>query len=314
MILITGAMGFVGLQVARELAATDEVVLGYNRSVVPEDELRAAIPGKFTTARVDVSSPYALLGVVAEHGVDSIVHLAVPALGAMPPAEETLTNVSGLVNVLEAARIAGVRRVSIASSVAVYSGLGTGPFREDVALPVESVSPTSAMKKAEEILALHYADRTGLDLAMLRIGVVYGPRYRTLANLVGRLTYQAVKGTSADAASAPWASANPWALDLVHVNDCARAIAAIHAAPELRHAVYNVGAGVPTSVSDVVDAVAAAVPGFDPPEGLQDSLKERATETYMDISRVRDELGYEPRLTLQAGIADYATWLATHER
>jgi nucleoside-diphosphate-sugar epimerase len=313
LILITGAMGFVGLQVARELAATDEVVLGYNRSVVPDEELRATIPGKYRTARVDVSSPYALLGVVAEHGVDSIVHLAVPALGAMPAAEETLTNVSGLVNVLEAARIAGVRRVSIASSVAVYSGLASGPFREETPLPTSSVSATSAMKKAEEILALHYADRTGLDLAMLRIGVVYGPRYRTLANLAGRLTYQAVKGEPADS-SAPWASTNPWALDLVHVNDCAKGIALIHAAPELQNRVYNVGAGTSISPADVAAAVTAAVPGFQAPAELNTAESSSSPETYMDISRLRGELGFEPAFDLTGGIADYASWLATHDR
>ena len=88
-----------------------------------------------------------------------------------------------------------VNQVSLASSLAVYSGLADGPFDEERSLPVASPSATSAMKKAEEVLALHHADRSGLDLRVLRIGITYGPLYHTLANQVSRLTHLAVRGT-----------------------------------------------------------------------------------------------------------------------
>lgn len=308
-------MGFIGLQVARELATSHELVLAYNRSVVPDAELKATLGPRFRTARVDIGSPYSLARVVAENDIDSIVHLAVPELGGMPPAEEALVNVTGLVNVLEAARVAGVSRVSVASSVAVYSGLHSGPFHEGLSLPVTSTSATSAMKKAEEILALHYADRTGLEVLMLRIGIVYGPRYRTLSNLAGRLTYQAVKGSLPNQTGAPWTpSALPSALDFCHVADCAAAIARVHEADNVAHRIYNIGAGHNATVAELLDAVGTAVPGAVLPDELRNLTRVSPPAAHMDITRLRTEFGFEPKFSLQAGIADYAEWLRTHDR
>ena len=223
MILITGGMGFIGIRTARALAGRDDVVLGYHRSVRSQEELQSLIPAKVETVRLDVTSPYSVARAMAQFRPDSIIHLAVPHLGVMPPAEESLANVQGLMNILEAACSAGAERVSLASSVAVYAGLTGGPFAEDRALPVESSSPTSAMKKAEEVLALHHADRTGLDLRVLRIGVTYGPLYHTMANLVSKLTHLAVRGKLPGELSSGWTEQRLGGMDLIHVDDCAGA-------------------------------------------------------------------------------------------
>jgi Nucleoside-diphosphate-sugar epimerases len=315
MILVTGGMGFIGIHVARELAAHDDVVVGYNRTKRDPAEMERLIGAKVLTQHVDVASPYSLARAVATHHPTGIVHLAVPALGAMPPAEETLTNVTGLVNVLEAASVGGVERVSIASSLAVYAGLDTGPFREDRDLPVTSTSATSAMKKAEEILALHFADRTGLDLLLLRIGIVYGPLYQTLANPAGRLTYLAVKGELPRGAAASWSPAQLLGgLDLCYVEDCARAIATIHRARSTQHRIYNVGGGRTVAADELLNAVERAVPGAALPGELRHTGALERSDGHMDISRARDELGVEPRFGIEEAIAEYAAWLRDHDR
>lgn len=315
MILVTGAMGFIGLQVAAELAAHDELVLGYNRTRLDDAQLAAALSSdRFTTQHLDVASPYSVARAIHGHRVDSIVHLAVPALGAMPPAEETLINVTGLVNLLEAANVAGVGRVSVASSLAVYAGLADGPFREDRDLPVSSPSATSAMKKAEEILALHMADRTGLDLVMLRIAVIYGPRYRTLANLVSRLVHQAVRGRLPEHLAGPWTSGQlPSGLDLCYVKDCAAAVGRIHTAERRQHRIYNVGAGRSVSVAEVVDAVARAVPDAVLPDESREPTGPPTPQPHMDISRACEEFGLVPQYSLDDGLREYASWLDQHE-
>lgn len=314
MILITGAMGFIGMRVARELAARGDVVLGYNRTLRSPEELEALLGRQVETVQLDVSNPYSVWRAIARYQPEGIVHLAVPALGAMPPAEETMTNVSGLMNILEAAHSGGVQRVSLASSVTAYAGMSDGPFHEERDLPVASPNPTSAMKKAEEILAAHYADRTGLDVRLLRIGIIYGPLYHTLANLPSRLTHLAVKKTLPEHRRGPWTGAQlPNGLDLCYVADCARAIATIHTAPELAHRIYNVGSGEIVSTPRLVAAVRAAVPDAVLPDEV-DGLGEQDVDAsrHMDISRLRDELGFEPAFSVEDAIKDYAAWLQDH--
>lgn len=313
MILITGGMGFIGIQTARALAGRDEIVLGYHRSVRSQRELQSLIQAKVETVRLDVTSPCSLTRAVAQFRPDSIIHLAVPHLGAMPPAEESLTNVQGLMNVLSAACSVGAGRVSLASSVAVYAGLTGGPFVEDRALPVNSLSPTGAMKKAEEVLALHHADRTGLDLRVLRIGQTYGPLYHTMANMVSRLTHLTVRGKLPDGLPGGWTARQLGGMDLIHVEDCARAIATIHSADTTRHRVYNVGGGASVSSGELVAAVEAAVPGAVLPDGLRQPDTGEHADGHMDITRARDEFGVVPQYDIASGIRQYAGWLREHE-
>lgn len=314
MILVTGGMGFIGVHVARELARTDDVALGYNRTLRTDDELEILVGAKVPTVRLDVTNPYSVARALHAHRPTSIVHLAVPALGAMPPAEESLANVTGLVNLLEAADVYGVDRVTIASSLTVYAGVTEAPFTEDAPLPVVSRSATGAMKKAEEILALHYADRTGLDVVILRIGVVYGPLYHTLANPVSRLTHLAVKGMLPRSNSPAWTAEQlSGGLDLCHVHDCARQVAAVHRAPAHQHAIYNVGGGRSVSAGELVEAVEAAVPGTAIPDEWRPADAAPSNRSHMDISRLTGEFGVRPELDLRAGVSQYASWLQDHD-
>jgi UDP-glucose 4-epimerase len=312
MILITGGMGFIGLHVARELVRTDEVVLGYNRSVRNPEELAELVGLPVQAEQIDITSPYSVMRAMAKWRPRSIVHLAVPKLNAMPPAEETMTNVSGLMNVLEAARNCGVERVTAASSMAVYGGIETGPFREDQPLPVTSSMSTAAMKKAEEILALHYADRTGLDIALLRIGITYGPLYQTLANPAGRLTYYAVNGRLPAGLKLHWpADQLRDGFDICHVYDCARAIALTHNA-QRHQRIYNIGAGRAVAIGEIIAAVNKAVPDASLPALPSTPITSQDSRAYMDTGRIEGELGFRPELSIEDGIAAYASWLANH--
>ena len=314
MILITGGMGFIALHVAAELAGHDDVVLTYHRTRREHGDVEKLVGAPVAMEQVNVENPYSLARAVARHRPDSIVHMAVPGLGALEPAEEIASAMTGLVNVLEAGRIAGVTRLTIASSVAVYWGLERGPYREDEPLPVGSASATSAMKKAAEVLALHYADRTGLNVALLRIGMVYGPLYHTLANVPSRLLHYAVKGRPLETERGQWDMGRlRVGLDLCYVKDCADAVARIHRAERMRHRIYNVSGGRTIPVSEILDAVTAAVPGVSFPAALREPAGEQRQAAHMDISRVSEEFGYIPRFPVAEGIGDYARWLHDHD-
>jgi UDP-glucose 4-epimerase len=310
-ILVTGGMGFIGLHTAEQLAAAGERVLvtRFRRSRSPEFLGPYLQSGQVEVADLDVSDPFSVLEVMASHKVTSVLHLAVPGLGAVPVGREIEVNVGGLRNVLEAARALGIGRMTVASSVAVYAGSARGPWTEDDPLPVASPSATSAFKKAEEILALHYAERTGADICCVRIGVVYGPLYHTLSNLPSRMVHSAVRpGTVLPPRPAVPGSRSDLS-DLIYVADCAAGLRLVHLAHS-RDRIYNLGGGRAVPDAEVTAAVARAVPGWSPPEIGPNGGGDESR--YMSLASIA-ALGFEPRYSLDEAIAEYVEWLREHD-
>jgi hypothetical protein len=168
-ILIIGGMGFIGQNTALRLLEVGEtVVVSQHTSHRIPDLLEAEIGTRAFTARLDVSNPYEVFDVVCRHQVDSIINLMAPPARSVSTQADYHLYTTGLLNVLQAAQTFGLRRVSLGSSVGVYNGLPAGPFREDMALPVDSATQVSAFKKAMEIHALHFAVQAKVDVVALR--------------------------------------------------------------------------------------------------------------------------------------------------
>ncbi len=312
MVLITGGMGFIGLHTARRfLDAGENVVITRFRTWREPSFLKDEFGKRVIVESLDTTSPFDCLSLVRKHNVDSIVHLAMPGLSALSPAEDFRVNMLGLVNLLEAARVAGVRRVSIGSSVTVYGGLA-GPFREDQPLNVESASATGAFKKAFEILTLHYGDRTKLDVIVLRIGVIWGPLYHSMFNMPSRMVHGALKGGMVDLTQAAGVPGGPSCeedeTDLCYVKDCAKAIQMVHMAAKLNHRIYNVGTGKAASNAQLREAVLKAVPGVRIVLQAGKSAGYRSN-AYLDLGRISADTGYKPEFTMETGVADYVAWL-----
>src|SRR5581483_5239376 len=237
MILITGGMGFIGLHTTRCLLdAGEEVLLTRYRVSREPSFLREEIGRRVAVEPLDVADPESLHGLFRRYPITSVIHLAVPALRGVALSDEFRVNVQGLLNLLAAAQQRGVGRVSLASSVAVYAGLPAGPFREEQPLRLESSNSTEAFKKTFEVLGLHFADRSGLNVVALRIAGIYGPLYHSMANLPSRLVHAAVRGEAPDLAGGrggvPHAEDT---FDGCYVKDCARAIALLHLSPVLQY-------------------------------------------------------------------------------
>jgi UDP-glucose 4-epimerase len=312
MILVIAGMGFIGLHVVRALLdAGEDVVLTWNRSWRVPDFWQDELGKRVQAERVDVANAYEAIGAAAKHRVNGVVYLAAPAVGAGSPTQDFAVNLLGLMNAIEAARVVEARRFTYVSSSTVYTGLPNGPYREDAPLPIESRSPTEAYKKAGETLLFHYADRTGLSAVSVRPRAVYGPLYYSMVNLPSRLCHAAIKGTEPDYGQAgpPFAEDDG---DFTYVKDCAEVVALVHQAQSPRHRVYNVGGGRAFTMRELADAVRSVIsdarielkPGANPRGGPRDN--------YLDLSRVRDEFGFEPRFPVERGIPDYLEWLRTH--
>ncbi|HSQ60211.1 MAG TPA: SDR family oxidoreductase [Acidobacteriota bacterium] len=177
--LVTGAAGFIGSHIAErllrdghEVRALDNLATGKRENI---ETVRAAGPERFTWFEADIRDLEACRA--ACDGVEFVLHEA--ALGSVPrsvehPGESTSVNVHGTVNVFQAAREKGVRRVVWASSSSVYGDTPTLPKHEG--MPLSPLSPYAASKLAGEEYARVFARGMGLPTVSLRYFNVFGPR------------------------------------------------------------------------------------------------------------------------------------------
>ena len=245
-----------------------------------------------------------------KYDINNIVHLAVTGLGAFDAIGDMRVNLNGLMNIMEAATTWEVDRIGLASSIAIYSSLASGPFKEDVSLPIHGVgNPTETYKKTFEIVGGHIGARSNLEVINLRIGGIWGPLYHSMANLPSRLVHAAVKGL--DPKLAEGRGGVPFAedqADFCYVKDCAQGLTKIATAKTLAHKTYNISSGRGARNQDLVDAINKVIPEakFDLQPGNGPNSRK---DPYGELSQSKADVGYEPAFTLDSAVADYIGWL-----
>ncbi|HEY8480226.1 MAG TPA: NAD(P)-dependent oxidoreductase [Spirillospora sp.] len=314
MILITGGLGFIGSHTARALADLGEgsVLVQRRKADPPPDLPKAAVE------RTDIQDLDSLLDIGRRHKITGIVHLA----GSMPfppdparPVEQTRDSLDGLFNVVRAAREWGVGRVGVASTIGVYGGVaghgplgaGEGPLREDMPLPMSTWHTIPTFKKIGELLTGHLADATGIDIVNYRISGVWGPGdpHRALFFAAPQLVHAAVRGTEPDLSALERPAHAEDSLDLCYVKDIARAIALLQVTDRLEHRTYNVASGRATTNAEIIAAIKKVIP--DAKVDLPTGGDER--QNYLDITRLRQDTGFEPEYDTERATADYIAWL-----
>jgi UDP-glucose 4-epimerase len=311
-ILITGGLGFLGCNLAKLLCDDGErVLLTSNRNTNVPPLIAPFLGRCLSVTPLDITSLDSVSQVIREFRVTSIVHAAVRSEKGETTLYQALdVNVTGTINVLEAARRAEIRRVLFISSEAVYQGMTqTTPFKEEEKLFITSDRFVPGTKKAGEILCLMYCEQYGMEAVSLRVTRVYGPLYKGIRNLPGHMVEKAAKGLPIELGNYDPTEAH----DFIYSKDAARALMLLLKAPALRHRIYNLGYGALTSVGEFAAAIKEALPQAvihlgDGPGPLTSTQTPMDIHACVDILRLREETGFTPEYDPRRAVKHYLEW------
>jgi UDP-glucose 4-epimerase len=335
-LLVTGGTGFVMSVLARqwlEGEPTERVVV--LDSAAPDEAARryfAPVLNRLKVIVADIRDPLSWRTELDACGITHIVHGAtvtpisrgtVNEAAREPEAEQPGriidVNVMGTVAMLEWARTrVDLRRFVYVSSGSVYKH--HGPDRPGEPLPEDGyVMPRrlyGVSKLASELITERYGDLFGLSTTSVRLSSVYGTmdratasrNFRHVPNRIAHMAVQGVKRVRVNSLEAVG--------DYIHAEDVARGIASLLRAPSLRYSVYNIAAGVTSTIGELVQWAAQRAPGFHAevvPEGEADVLQDESLRDGMwgayDIARIQAETGWRPRPVREAFQA-YVDWVA----
>jgi UDP-glucose 4-epimerase len=293
--LVTGAAGFLGSALANRLAQTGHNVRGL-------DDLSAGDPARLlphvSFTRGDVNDRPKLWSLLQD--VACVYHLAarvsVPE-SVLYPREYNAVNVGGTVSVMEAMRDAGVKRVVLVSSGAVYGEQKQVPFHE--ALPPNPRSPYAVSKLAAEYYVRTIGALVGIETVSLRVFNAYGPGQplpAVHAPVIPRFIRQALTGGSLVVHGN-----GSQTRDFVYVDDVVDALAAAATAQTIDRLTINVGSGQESSGRALVSAI-AEVTGR-----TLDVLYSKADDGGVsrmcaDLTLAAQKLNFTPRTQLAAGL------------
>jgi NAD dependent epimerase/dehydratase len=310
-VLVTGADGFIGSHLAERLAAAGARVTAlaqYNALGTTGwlEELTPALAGTVTVARGDIRDAGYVMRLLA--GQEIVFHLA--ALIAIPHSYAAAqsyvdTNVTGTVNLLEAARAHGVGRFVHTSTSEVYGTAQTVPISE--AHRLQGQSPYSASKIGADMMAEAYARSFDLPVAILRPFNTYGPRQSERA-VIPTVIRQALD----PACTAIKVGDVTPTRDFNYVGDTVDAFAAVGVADGIAYgAPYNTGTGVEVSIGEMIEQVRAITGTNKPVETEAARMRPENSEVrtlLADPARLTAATGWQASTDLAAGLEKTVVW------
>jgi UDP-glucuronate 4-epimerase len=307
-ILVTGAAGFIGSHVAQRLLQRGDVVVGldnfapnYPRARKEANLKEYASHDRFTFVEADIRDAQAMRDLFEAQKFDRVMHLA--AMGnvrySIEHAQEyTAVNIGGTVNLLEAARLSGIRYFVFASTSSAY-GNAPIPFVETQSV-AQPLAPYPATKIACEVMAYTYHVAFGMKCTGLRFFNVYGPRGRP-----DMMPFEFTRKILAGETLRIFDEGRPqrdWTFIDDNVNGV---IAAIDAGFD--YELINLGRGQPIVLSRFIEIIEQLV-------GRKAVIEHaplpptEPTITYANIEKAERLLGYHPKISIDEGLAKFYEW------
>jgi nucleoside-diphosphate-sugar epimerase len=310
--LVTGAAGFIASEVSKQLLDQGDYVVGVDNLNDYYDfrvkhwrleQLKAHTHAEnFSFASLDIEDQAKLSDFFkAEGPFDAVLNLAARAgvrYSMENPHVYLSTNAEGTLNLLECMRSKECKKIVLASTSSLYAGQKM-PFTEDLAVN-EPLSPYAASKKAGELMAYSYHKLYQMDVSVVRYFTVFGPAGRPDMS-----PYRFIKWIAEEEIIQMFGDGSQ-SRDFTYVDDIARGtIAAIR---DVGYEIINLGGGRnPVSLNTIISKLEVLL-------GKKAKIDHKPfhvadlIETWADISKAKNLLGWEPQVSLDEGLEKSVDW------
>jgi UDP-glucuronate 4-epimerase len=310
-ILVTGGAGFIGSHLVDRFLATDDniitVVDDFNDFYSP-DIKRSNVAthlsnDRYTLVEADIRDRRALDQLFEKRQFDCLVHLAARA-GVRPSLSEpglyAETNINGTLNLLELARTTAVNQFVFGSSSSVYGINAKVPFSEDDPIR-QPISPYAATKAAGELLCHTYSHLYGLRCVCLRFFTVYGARQRP------DLAIHKFARLMTSGKPIPVFGDGSTRRDYTYIDDIISGVMAAVVYDGSNYEVFNLGESETVELRQLISILektldCRAIIDQQPPQPGD------VPQTFADITKARQLLGYNPKTNIEDGIKKFVEW------
>lgn len=311
-VLITGGYGFIGMYATARLRGEGHEIFIFDTLPAAPAGMEKEFEGT-TAIRGDLLNPLSLMEALRQYKIEAIIHLA--ALrnndsGRFPHAAFKL-NCEGTMNCFEAARILGIKRVCYASSIAVYGGFElykkTG-FDADLLSEEAPPRPTNvygATKLFCEMMGEEYSKSYGLDIIGVRLPIIFGAGKKGGSR--SSFYNELIEGPAAGRPVTVRVPAKE-KFNVQYVKDSGKAVVCGCLAPPGTAGVYNTGGQIVT-MEEYITTIKSLYPAADITL-VDDPAGTTVSDTCLDSSLAKREIGYAPDYTLRQGMEDYIKALA----
>ena len=326
-VLITGAAGFIGSDLALRLLERGDEVIGidnlndyYDPALKMARLARTADKPGFTDVRIDLEDRDGIAGIFVKHKPDAVVNLAAQAgvrYSLQNPSAYIDTNVVGFMNILEGCRHNDVQHLVYASSSSVYGSNTKMPFsvHDNVDHPV---SIYAATKKANELMAHTYSHLYRLPTTGLRFFTVYGPWGRPDMALF-TFTRKMLAGEAIDVFNY-----GKHRRDFTYIDDIVEGVIRVldrvpepspdwsgdnpdSASSTAPYALYNIGNNQPVELMRYIEVLEDCL-GMKAEKNLLPLQPGDVPDTYADVQELVRDVGYKPDMSVEQGVANFVTW------
>ena len=297
--MVTGALGYTGRCIVEELAQRNREVVGYNRDYY---EFEAANVKHVQGELYDIPR---IVETIRKHRIDRIIHTAAmshPDLSIDLPITTVTANIEGTVYLLEAAKMAGVKKFVNFSSETVYGHL-QGKVTEES--PLRPTTPYGVTKVATDLVGKVYNELYGMNVVSLRIAEVYGP-----GNKMPQIHRDIIK-TVLKGETFRMANGADHRFQFIYVDDVVNAAILASEAEQVASHVFNISGGGYWTLREAVDLIQKLIP--EARIEIGEGFWHLDRQGPWDISAAQRELGYTPDVSLEDGTRRYVEWLRKNE-